>query len=495
MGKKLYLFGIGGTGSRVIKAFAMLMAAGCKLDNRYDIVVPIIIDPDKSNGDLARTKDILKVYQQIRSQIHQPDDFFSVEIKTVNELANKTTSINPEYFQFELNDVDDKMFKDYIGFDTLSDRFAQSEDDKSFLRLLFSDNNLNSNLNVGFKGNPNMGSIVLDQFTNSEEFKKFALTFDQNDSIFIINSIFGGTGAAGFPLLLKNLRGNEDLPRHNYICKSIIGGITYLPYFSLDAQGEVNDQSFMEKAKIALDYYNRTIISNRQINVLYFLGNRGNSNLLGYAEGGKDQKNAAHFLEMAGGLAIMDFCKVSENSGQNTSIREFGILNDTENIHFNDLDDESRERLFEPLIKFRLFTQYLKKGLQKALNISRWTKGNIKFVGERRNSKLTSDYFDSPEYKNHVRIFIDYFDEWIDEMSESKPSFKPFKSVEAGDIGDFIEDKQKIKKLSFKAIDTENCKLIDNPIYNPDSKKKHTTLIKLFAGSTSNVLKACGTIK
>ena len=88
MAKKLYIFGIGGTGSRVLKALTMLLASRCKLKNDFDTVIPIIIDPDTSNGDLNRTKDILKLYQEIRNQVNQPDDFFSQEIKTVNELAN-----------------------------------------------------------------------------------------------------------------------------------------------------------------------------------------------------------------------------------------------------------------------------------------------------------------------------------------------------------------------------------------------------------------------
>ena len=96
MAKKLYIFGIGGTGSRVIKSLAMLLASGCKLKNDFDTVIPIIIDPDTSNGDLNRTKDILKLYQEIRNQVNQPDDFFGQEIKTVNELANKSSVVNSE---------------------------------------------------------------------------------------------------------------------------------------------------------------------------------------------------------------------------------------------------------------------------------------------------------------------------------------------------------------------------------------------------------------
>jgi hypothetical protein len=336
MARKLYIFAIGGTGSRVLKALTMLFASGVKIGNGFDTVIPVIIDPDTGNGDLNRTKDILRLYQEIRNQVEQPDDFFSQEIRTINEIAVETPTVNPDYFQFKLKDTDTNTFNQYIGFDSLSEAILE-KDDKNFVRLLYSAQNLGSNLDVGFKGNPNMGSIILNQFTNSEDFKKFGQTFDDDDAIFIVNSIFGGTGAAGFPLLLKNIRGNKNIPRHAKIKEAPVGGITFLPYFSLSKNDEINAESFEEKAKIAIDYYNRTIISLNQVNMLYFIGNRGNTNQEEYAVGGQEQKNKAHFLELAGALAILDFCKNVNSLTPTTQIKEFGIERDTENISFTDL--------------------------------------------------------------------------------------------------------------------------------------------------------------
>jgi hypothetical protein len=102
MAKKLYVFGIGGTGSRVIKALTMLVASGCKLENDFDTIVPIIIDPDTSNGDLNRTKEILKLYQEIRNGVNDPNDFFSQQIKTINNFVKKDNAINGDSFQFQL---------------------------------------------------------------------------------------------------------------------------------------------------------------------------------------------------------------------------------------------------------------------------------------------------------------------------------------------------------------------------------------------------------
>jgi len=500
---KLYIFGIGGTGARVIKALTMLLASGCRLDNSFDTVIPILIDPDTANGDLDRTKDILRLYQEIRNQVKEPDSFFAQEIKTINELAQNDSVISPEYFQFKLDGTDNNTFEQYIGFNNLSEEYEEAQDDKSFIRLLYSEKNLKSELKIGFKGNPNMGSIVLNQFANSLDFNRFGQTFNQNDAIFIINSIFGGTGAAGFPLLLKNLRGNENLTRHAQIKNAPVGGITYLPYFSLNRQDEINAESFEEKAKIALDYYNRTIINHKKLNALYFIGNKGSTNNEEYAVGGPEQKNKAHFLELAGALAIFDFCSsikaytcTNGIADANTQVKEFGIESNSQIISFNDLNIENAELIAFPLSKFRLYSEYLKMGINKAVNLSRWTRSNIRLVPGYKKSVLNENYFKSDRYKNQILKFNRHFSDWIKEMDMNKPAFSPFNDVGWDNALEFIKDKKPIKRglfpyfeKSFMALDFENCKLIDKVEFRAKEDKRHTTLVKLFGRSTESVLK------
>lgn len=52
---KIYVFGIGGTGARVLRSLTMMLASGVQLGQ--DEIVPIFIDPDESNADLSRTVD------------------------------------------------------------------------------------------------------------------------------------------------------------------------------------------------------------------------------------------------------------------------------------------------------------------------------------------------------------------------------------------------------------------------------------------------------
>ena len=271
---KLFIFGIGGTGSRVIKAMTMLFTSGIKLPNGFDQVVPIIIDPDSSNGDMVATKNLLKRYCELRKAIGTPKHFFQQEIISVSEL-NGVPNGGSNPFELGISGTSQNTFGQYISVNTMSHNPNQGADDQSFVKALYSQANLNANLSVGFKGNPNMGAVVMSQIVRSQDFLDFCQTFKQGDAIFIINSIFGGTGAAGFPLLLKNLRTNANISNNQPINNAIIGDITFLPYYTLTQPNggyqTVNPNTFDEKAKVALEYYNTTIITTNQIERIYFV--------------------------------------------------------------------------------------------------------------------------------------------------------------------------------------------------------------------------------
>lgn len=491
MSNRLFVFGIGGTGARVIKSLAMLMASGCKLQGGIKTVVPVLIDPDTANGDLNRTKNILRIYQSIRAKVDKPDDFFGQELKTINELAQDTSDINPEYFQFKLKGAHDSNFKDYIGYNSLE------ESDKKFLDLFYSKENLNSDLDVGFKGNPHMGSVVLNQFTESDDFARFAKVFAPGDSIFIINSIFGGTGAAGFPLLLNTLRHKElDLPNAIQFRNAPIGGLVFLPYFNVenDDESEIDSETFEEKAKIALSYYNRTIIKENKINALYFLGMSGATNVYENHEGKIEQKNNAHFLELAGALSVFDYTselhKYKVESGEvvnDTQVKEFGVNRENGSIKFDDLEATQADLLRANLTRFKLFSRFLSKGLNRSLGVSAWTKNG--FLTKER-TLLDKEFFASGNFKNYIVEFIEFFDEWIEEMEKNAPSFSPFKPyVSSSNSLDIVNNSEAPLSVDgFKELDKKNGLIIDK--VSKSKEKEFTQLIKLFQKSTKEVLES-----
>ena len=404
---KLYVFGIGGTGSRVLKSLTMLLASG--VDCKVDTIVPIIIDPDDSGADKERTVDLMKQYMIIHSMLNTSKEtrnqFFRTEIKNVDHMVN---------FTFPLKDTRDCIFEDFIKLHELDDQT------QALMRMLFSEKNLKSDMKVGFKGNPNIGSVVLNQFGTSDYFKDFANGFAEGDRIFIISSIFGGTGASGFPLLLKTLRSDKDSASWNLIKHAKIGAVTVLPYFNVeeDPESGVDSGTFISKTKSALAYYQNNISKNGSIDALYYIGDKVPAKYANH-DGGSKQKNAAHFVELAAAMAILDFAATDSSVMEDKARHfEYGLdskLDANTKITFKDLGPKTKALIEKRLTQFELFNRYLTNETVENFMHQPWSIDNQLDL-----NFYSSDFFDS------VKRVHGAFYEWLKEMDKNRRSFKPF---------------------------------------------------------------------
>ena len=403
---KLYIFGIGGTGSRVLRSFTMMMAAGVKIG--VDEVVPIIIDPDAANADLTRTVSLMNNYRKIRNHLSFPKEnkntFFRKELGKV--LNNYTLHIN---------DTGDKKFQEFIELSSMS------RTNQALCKMLFSEKNLTSKMDVGFKGNPNIGSVVLNQIVNSDDFMSFANSYEQGDKIFIISSIFGGTGASGFPLLLKTLRTGNNFPNNDIINKAEIGAITILPYFKLevDDESEIDSSTFISKTKSALSYYENNISKNNQINALYYLADNV-TNTYENHEGGTSQQNDAHLIEFMASSAIVDFCNCEHQTSTN---KELGIKDITGNVSFNSFYDNLTDWLRLPLTQFVLMANCFKNQSDYVTSTRLQANNKTGFV---EHGLYDNQFFST------FKKFIEEYREWLKEMKSNKRSLDLF-NLECGD--------------------------------------------------------------
>lgn len=394
---KLYVFGIGGTGARVLRSFTMMMAAGVTIG--ADEVVPVIIDPDASNAYLTRTVALMNIYRSIRSSLsfspQNESTFFRKELSQI--LANYTLRIN---------DTDDKTFSQFI------DLPSMNKSSQAMIRMLFSEKNLASSMDVGFKGNPNIGSIVLNQIVDSNDFQDFANNFEAGDKIFIISSIFGGTGASGFPLLLKTLRTGTNFPNNDLINHAEIGAITILPYFKLknDDESEIDSSTFISKTKSALAYYENNISKNKSIDALYFLADNV-TNTYENHEGGSAQQNDAHLIEFLAATAIVDF---SNKQHANTSNKELGLKDLINSVTFDSFYENQKRMLFAPLTEFMMMTNCLNHKFDY-YSSKDFNANNDNFNGLYGSSFMT-------ELQHLTGLFI----EWLDEMKRNKRSLDLF---------------------------------------------------------------------
>ena len=456
---KLYIFGIGGTGSRVLRSFTMMLAAGVNVG--ADEIVPIIIDPDASNADLTRTVSLMNTYRSIRSALsfdgNNESQFYRKELTQL--LVN---------YSLRIQDTDDKTFRQFIDLPSM-DRASQA-----MMRMLFSEKNLSSSMEVGFKGNPNIGSVVLNQIVNSADFQEFANNFESGDKIFIVSSIFGGTGASGFPLLLKTLRTGTDFPNNDIINKAEIGAITILPYFKLknDDESEIDSSTFISKTKSALAYYENNIIRNNSINALYYLGDNMSGTYENH-EGGSSQQNDAHLIEFLAATAIVDF---SNKEHPNTVNKELGICDLTGNVTFNSFYDEQKRLLFKPMTSFLIMANCLTYKFDYFASKS-FNANTDNFAGLYNSS-----------FMSYLKMISQLYIEWLQELEDNKRSLDLF-NLDIKDKPFDVVTSIKPKKIASLKSDYDLITArLNSAVHNCNSREDYNKFLEMFYLATRRLM-------
>ena len=394
---KLFLFAIGGTGSRVLKALTHLLAAGVKINATE--IIPVIIDPDQSAGNKDEVLTLMDQYRTVQSALSPTDastTFFHTPLSPL-----------PDGYMMNVCTNTTKSFSDYMDLSTLDD------ENRAMADMLYSEKEQNAHMDIGFKGCPNMGCAVLNQFLQNPSFSQFANKFNAGDGIFIISSIFGGTGASGLPLLLKTLRDTHpDLPAGAAIQGAPIGGVTVFPYFKLTAEksADINSDTFISKMKAALSYYKRNL---NGLDALYYVGDTMNQ-IYKNVSGGKGQRNAAHFVELISALAILDFAATGTHGGA-TQYKEFSIPEDKDPVTLPDLQRQTYDLLARPMTEFALFCKFMKFELSAARSQTWFNHGQPNFSGI-----LGGNFF------NALSAFCAAHLNWLDEMEKNSRSFSPF---------------------------------------------------------------------
>jgi hypothetical protein len=395
-----YIISIGGTGARVAEAMVHLAAAGLL---GTDAVKVLFIDPDESNGNLKRTQDSLHIYQACR---HSVVGEGAPNLPWLNAPFTAVGNWSPFGVALE-------------GHKTLGDFFNYASYDESaglkqLFDVLYTEQERKADLDVGFRGRPAIGAAVMSQVNldrnDQEPWRSLLqqismdLGMGKSPKIFLCGSIFGGTGASGFPtigrliynLLLKNkLQGNVKL-----------GGLLMLPYFqfSTPIQQTPNDiyakpEQFLMNTQAALHYYKQQEI----FDTIFLLGDQEPTSVGNFSLGKNTQNNDPHFIEFFGALATRAFFL-----GQATS--KVVLLSRTQDQQISWSDVPDRETVKPALVTTTRFAwlwhnvispelrqaQQSKRGLQDLLKFAPWSGhyfklGRLDLLGGRGLPELTDD--------------------------------------------------------------------------------------------------------
>lgn len=404
--KKVFVFCIGGTGLRVMKSITMLMAGGMST-NGYT-VIPVIIDPHLGLKERGHLNNLLDSYQTVYNNTVKIDGgngetlsslegFFNSPMLRLHQLDQKNSSYEDGSYGSD--------FKQYIE----TERLANDDINKHLVNMLFSSKNLNNKLDEGFRGNPNVGTVVLGNIIeDSEWYDAFIRHCEEGDRAFIISSIFGGTGASGYPLLEKKIKQSTQPTVRNLT----LGAVTVLPYYGLrdpqDSNSNIDSKNFYTKTKAALSYYYDHTLSD----YLYYSGETHLKAI--YDNNEAEQKDAANFVELNAASALFDFLGQASNP-ETQQFMSRSIAHNEESLGLEDMGEG-----FRGIVKSVADLALLSR-LSSTLPSER------DFPMSQSRGWNDNFYKDTPF--RSLKTLIELFDVWYNELASNSRSFAPLRTA------------------------------------------------------------------
>lgn len=328
-----YLIGIGGTGAKCLEAFVHMCGAGLLKDSQP--VKMIFVDADVSCGNLQRTQKAVEFYNKAKNigfgdigifqnsiDVSEPWTPVPEDCSNLDDVFQRTSMVNK---------------KEYKPLGLLYDS-------------LFTKQERTTPLDKGFRGHPAIGAAVMSQSMTTNRIEQWedieqAINTDKDARVFIFASVFGGTGAAGFPTIAKILK---DKLKKDENGQSIakIGGALVLPYFQFPAaqnseemQAKVSD--FILNTKSALNYYDKSGLLGSVFESIYMIGDNDLTLMKEFSLGSNSQKNDAHFIEVYAALAAFDFFNKFNKPGTPMIARGDDSDETLDKIMWEDLPDIS----------------------------------------------------------------------------------------------------------------------------------------------------------
>lgn len=463
----LYLFAIGGTGSRVLKSLVMLLSAGVEFNaTRIKLMV---IDPDTGGGDVTRTEHILEAYQRVHREIeNQPQGnqnrFCKVPIEPMLPAGFRVSGVdelNEQGHQPPISDRD-------LQFASAFQEDSMTTPNKALFDAFYSNVERKDTLTVGSKGRQHIGALELVKFLDSPGFALALRDFQPDDRIFIISSVFGGTGASGFPVLLNKLRvgGPENQDYNNSVTAARKGAIIILPYFTLGVpeQNNVRDaiepntfakncidpSTFNQKVLSTLTYYKNNL---NGLSRLYYLGDKNVTPVYSNSNGGGTQRNPAHLIEFLAATAIVDFMAQTSMSND-TRYFEYGMSGEIgEVLDFSNLATNTRRKVQKPLTQFLLMSRYF--DLDEYNLQPMWAK-----------TRELGSVYNTDFYVAGLNSLKKFYLEWLQEMKDNKRHFIPFNLTPPDNEPFDIVNGIKTLKPNLESFRTTLAKTIDDVSFN-----------------------------
>lgn len=424
MMNNLYVFAIGGSGERVMKSLVMMLTAGMPLGAKN--LIPVFVDNDVKSNALTSCLDLINYYRSDPVTDHTGKvGLHNICGKTSGDLGCVPSFAHVNIGKpIILNVAGDHIgnLDKIIGKLNTKDKYEDSINEEK--NLLFTEDDLEMPLTVGFVGNPNIGSVVLNSLSlQGNEFTTIYGNAGSSDGVFVIGSLFGGTGAAGFPLIVNKFMSDDNTH------KPLLGGVAVLPYFNLTAgdgtngiidtnRFDVNSDTFTSKTRAALMYYDEYM---RNMHYMYYVGDSSKRSLYPHFVGGVKQENPYNIIEVMAALSIVNFSQKDTGSKPDDVVYQMPIW-DFDNETISNISSIRNEALKRSLVKF----QMMKSMFESAAFIKWDMEQNHEFVQDIKfdlnmlNAVLKEDNKNNYPLAWSLRNMFEQWDKWMGELGGNK---------------------------------------------------------------------------
>ena len=354
---KLFVIAIGGTGMRCLESFTHLCAIGMFDNQEIEILT---LDTDATNGNKARVEGLIENYNRVKTFGITEND------KGGTPNANTFFSAKLNLYRYWTNYSGDKRdnFKALSQIDQGSDNVK--ENNKLIADLFLDTNTVQEfDLSHGYRAQTHLGSMlmyhgIVESARNCAQgnvkASKPELDLDKfcdklriagaggNARVFILGSVFGGTGASSIPVIPKALKKFVEVRSNNQATINLekvkFGATLLTEYFTFkkpdknDKKDKKNsviaDSSFFPlNSQAALQFYQADPTVKKSYKTLYHIGwplisKRADDEAAGKTiTGGEAQKNACHVVELLSACAAYDFFTRSKGMEDSSGDAEY----------------------------------------------------------------------------------------------------------------------------------------------------------------------------
>lgn len=401
---KVHIVFLGGTGARIYRALVHCMASGM-----YHGVVPndleicaYMIDPDTDNGDRCRARNVANSYMSIRQKC----------------MLDQAPLVDCPLFSIPLQNEN-------IQIPYIRNRGMGKWDDNMqfYLSALLGE----SNSNVKDETALYLALSSLDLSTIEQTLDPY------RDIVMIVGGTFGTTGYEGLAKLAYRIRQLHS--------KCRVAMIPVGPYYKLQTPKEGNirsDTFFVRHSLLKMfchELLNREL---RQISIYNVCLSDREVDAIRYAEGGAEQQNPSHVIELCATFAIYDLINRPWTEGSEASFDMSG-LKAGKIVALDDFPYNIRQQI-DRLLCFSIWSRCFGKEMSSGIKeIEQYANDFQAWLGEMK----------------HHTIAFNPVDFSCDNLSKSFNWYKPMK-----EFGFFNADPldtkklQKLKKRDFQELKT-----------------------------------------